>query len=228
MFFPRILRDVDVIHSTSVPLLALHRYDLALDGQALTRVREELIGPARDQTREQSFRSGFLLGVEADPVAHPACHWLAGGLRATLLAPVEQREGLEFSLSFLKLAEGEPPAVENGPLYEGPHLDTHPQLSESIELTRLLVNLSRYPRRFLYGLDDRWRLTELGVDYGRREFRPLVLPEQTQLREVVLPGRTDCSVHGLRFLASAIPHVGLNDPPEHFLISFEALMEVEL
>lgn len=35
-------------------------------------------------------------------------------------------------------------------------------------------------------------------------------------------GRTDHSVHGLRFLASAIPHVGLNDPPEHFLISFEA------
>jgi len=89
-------------------------------------------------------------------------------------------------------------------------------------LTRLLVNLSRHPRHFLYWLDDRWRLTELGVNYGRREFRPLVLPEQTQLREVVLPGRTDHSVHGLRFLASAIPHVGLNDPPEHFLISFEA------
>lgn len=227
MFFPRILRDVHLIHSTSVPLLALHRYDLPLDGQALTQAREELIGLAGNRTREQSFRSGFLLGVEADPAAHPACHWLADGLHASLLAPVEEREGLEFSLSFLKLAEGEPPVVEDGPFYEGPHLDTHPQLSDSMELTRLLVNLSRYPRRFLYGLDDRWRLTELGIDYGRREFRPLVLPHQTQLREVVLPGRTDHSVHGLRFLASAIPHVGLNEPPEHFLISFEALMEVE-
>mgnify|MGYP003576957695 CR=1 FL=1 len=144
-----------------------------MDGQALRRVREELIGPAGDRTREQPFRSGFLLGVEADPAAHRACCRLADDLHASLLAPVEEREGLEFSLSFLKLAEGEPPVMEDGPLYEGPHLDTHPQLSESTELTRLLLNLSRYPRRFLYGLDDRWRLAELGIDCVTHQGIPL-------------------------------------------------------
>jgi hypothetical protein len=59
------------------------------------------------------------------------------------------------------------------------------------------------------------------VRYGRTEFEPLVLPADTATKVVEIPGRTATSLHALRFLASAVPHVGLNDPPEHFLASFE-------
>jgi hypothetical protein len=61
------------------------------------------------------------------------------------------------------------------------------------------------------------------VRYGRREFEPLTLAPEIETRVVHLPGRTATSLHALRFLASAVPHVGLNDPPEHFLVSFEAV-----
>jgi hypothetical protein len=123
------------------------------------------------------------------------------------------------------VAEGDPPEADEGPFHERPHLDTHPELSGSLELLRLLVNLSAYPRRFLYAATDRWRLAEQGVRYGRRDFQPLELPPGTEERIVVLPGRTGTAVHALKFFASAVPHVGLNDPPDHFLASFEALAD---
>lgn len=116
------------------------------------------------------------------------------------------------------LAVGRPPSTEDGPFAEVPHLDSHPELTESTELLRLLVNLSRHPRRFLYALTDRRRLA-----HPRRTFQPLRLPPGVETRVGVLPGRTDTTLHALRFLASAVPHVGLNDPPEHFLLSFEAI-----
>ena len=134
-------------------------------------------------------------------------------MRERLAAPA-------FSLSFVKLAVGMPPTETEGPLYEGPHLDSHPALTDSTELLRLLVNLSEHPRRFLYAVTDRW---DLGVRSGRREFAPLALPPEVERRVVVIPGRTSTTVHALRFLASAVPHVGLNDPPEQFLLSLEAL-----
>jgi hypothetical protein len=92
---------------------------------------------------------------------HPACLALTEALRTRLLGP-------EFALSFVKLVEGRPPAAGEGPLYEGLHLDSHPQLTDSTELLRLLVNLSRHRRRFRYAVTDRWQLAEQGVRAARR------------------------------------------------------------
>jgi hypothetical protein len=41
---------------------------------------------------------------------------------------------------------------------------------------------------------------------------------------VALPGRTATTVHAPRFVASAVPHVGIDDPCGHFLVSFETLV----
>jgi hypothetical protein len=87
--------------------------------------------------------------------------------------------------------------VEGAPPDEPPHLDTHPDLTAGKALLRLLVNLSAHPRRFLYA-DD---------------------------RVLAIPGRTATTLHALRFLASAVPHVGINDLPEHFLLSFETIVD---
>lgn len=225
-------RSTEVVHETHLPLLALERHELELDEGLMAGARRELLDaepvgaePAGGAAgaAEPAFRSGFLLGVQADRRTHPACIELADVLRAELLAELERARGLDFALSFYKLALGAPPNADDGPFYEGCHLDTHPELTDSSELLRLLVNLSVHPRRFLYAATDRWRLADDGVGYGRRDFERLVLPVDTPTRVVALPGRTATSVHALRFLASAVPHVGLNDPPEHFLVSFEAV-----
>jgi hypothetical protein len=163
--------------------------------------------------------------MQADPNVHADCLALAEGLRRELLVDVEREQGLNFDLSFFKIAIGRPPTADEGVFYEGPHLDSHPGLSDSVELLRLLVNLSECPRRFVYAATDRWQLQRAGVPVARREFEPLRLPRATELRSVSIPGRTDDSVHALKFFASAVPHVGLNDAPEHFLVSFEALAD---
>lgn len=214
-------RSVEIVHETRLPVIVLEEHGVDLEPGLLARARSELLECAPGDSG--SFRSGFLLGVQADVATHPACVELAASLHEKMLLHLELEHGLEFALSFYKLAEGSPPRADEGPFYEGPHLDTHPALTESVELLRLLVNLSEYPRRFLYATSDRWTLAVQGVRYGRREFAMLELPPWTETRVVEIPGRTRTSVYALKFLASAIPHVGLNDQPEQFLMSFEAL-----
>lgn len=218
------LRAVEPIYVSRVPLLVLERHALRLDETLVADVRGELL---QDVDQSARFRAGFLLGVQADPRSHPSCLALALALRRELLAEFERTAQVEFRLSFFKLAEGRPPTATEGPFYEAPHLDTHPQLSRSTELLRLLVNLSHRPRRFLYVAADRWALAERGVSYGRRRFEQLVVPDDLERRVVLLPARTATTVHALKFFASALPHVGLNDEPEHFLLSFEALADIE-
>jgi hypothetical protein len=218
-------QSAHVVFETSLPLIGLERHAAAVDLGRLDTARVELLRAARSDAG--SFRSGFLLGVQANPDTHPACLELARRLHKQMLSELEREQDLEFVLSFYKLAEGTPPPTDNeGPFYEGPHLDTHPELTETTELLRLLVNLSEYPRRFLYAASDRWQLQQQGLRHRRDDFEKLELPPGTETRVVVLPGRTGAAIHALKFLASAIPHVGLNDPPEHFLLSFEALIEV--
>ncbi|HEX6753970.1 MAG TPA: hypothetical protein VF093_10350 [Solirubrobacterales bacterium] len=215
--------DSQVVHRTRSPLVALERHRLELDPGVLSTARHELLAGEEAGT---DFRLGFLLGVEAEAGRHPACLRLSRKLQEQTLCPLEEADGISFGLSFLKLAIGDPPAEREGPLYEGPHLDSHPGLTESVELLRLLLNLSVHPRRFLFATNDRWGLEAAGVPYGRREFAPLALPAGSETRVVGIPGRTETSVYGLKFLASVVPHVGLNDPPEHFLASFESLVDL--
>lgn len=217
------LRTTQVLYEKPISLLARERYDRSFDRGLLEQARRELL--TDDRAPAGGFRCGFLLGVEADAASHPACLELAETVRSRLLADTERRHELEFRFSFYKLAEGVPPSADQGPLFEGPHLDSHPALTDSTELLRLLVNLSEYPRRFLYCCVDRSALSARGIPCGRQEFLPIQLPPRIETRVIEIPGRTDGSVHALRFLASAIPHVGLNDPPEHFLVSFEALSD---
>jgi hypothetical protein len=65
---------------------------------------------------------------------------------------------------------------------------------------RVLVNLSEYPRRVLiWDRDD--------DDEGE---------------ELLVPGRRCGAVHALHYVASEVPHCGLNDALGHFLVSYEA------
>ena len=65
---------------------------------------------------------------------------------------------------------------------------------------RVLVNLSEYPRRVLLwdGSGD------------------------APADELVVPGRRCGAVHALHYVASEVPHCGVNDALGHFLVSYEA------
>jgi hypothetical protein len=213
--------SIVILSRGDVRLLCLERHAFSLDEALLDRARAELL-PDREVT-EGGFQFGYLLGVQKDRRTHPACLDLVDVVRQRMLDKDEQSA---FELSFLKLAVGVPPTEQEGPLFEGPHLDTHPGLTDSSELLRLLVNFSRSPRRFAYSECDRWWLSEQDISYGRTDFLPLHLPKQCAMRSVAIPGRTDSAVHALRFYASAVPHVGINEPPEQFLGSLERLAGV--
>ena len=58
-------------------------------------------------------------------------------------------------------------------------------------------------------------------------FRHLDLPAGIAERRVEISAREAGTLHMLRFWASMVPHVGINEAPGHFLASFEALASVD-
>ena len=111
--------------------------------------------------------------------------------------------------------------------HEGFHLDSHPALSESRELVRVLVNLSTHPREFAYCETHWWELVGYGISVGRTEFVPRVVPASISRKTVLLPRRTATTVFALRFWASIVPHVGLNSEDRSFLASFESIADFD-
>lgn len=215
-----------VVFSTERPLIALARHEVQLGADLIDGARQELLG---DADGDSGFRSGYLLGVEADGrrESHPCCTELVERLLEGVVAPVAEPRGLEAGFSFLKSADGKAPAEREGVHYGGPHLDSHPRLADDLELFRILVNLCEQRRRFTYVRTDRRRLQRAGVEVGRSEFAALRLPGSHELARVDLPGRRDECVFALHFLASAVPHVGVDEAHGYFLASFEAVADPE-
>ena len=94
------------------------------------------------------------------------------------------------------------------------------------ELARLLLNLAEVPRRFRYAHVDRFRLAELGCDVPRSDYQVVDLPSEVERSTIEIPPRRGERVHALRFWASVIPHVGVDDEHGHFLASYEAVAPV--
>lgn len=210
------------VFATRIPLLLRDRHRANLDPTLVDEAARELIaevGPGPG-----GFRAGYLLGVEASEDRQtPRARALVEELRRTIVTPVGDRHGVDFSFSFMKVGVGQAPSADEGVHYEGHHLDTHPDLDEDVELLRVLINLSIEPRTFVYAQTDRWRLEASGVAVGRQEFERLRLPPDVGSQSLEIPGRRPGAVYALRFLASAVPHVGLNGAHGYFLASFEAL-----
>jgi hypothetical protein len=193
------------------PLIILERHAVNIPDEVVEASLKEIFSRTG---LEGEFRSGYLLGVE-DKTGFP--------LSTQLLALLES--GIvpcDFTFSFLKGHAGTPPIAQEGVYFEGPHLDSHPALGDSIELLRVLVNLSPHSRKFKYFLTDSFELEKRGIPIGKREFVPLTVPSDTAEQVVEIPGRTSTEVCALRFWASVVPHVGVNMPEGSFLASFES------
>jgi len=204
-------------------LLELESLGTDVDGGLLDKARRELL--AR-RPADGPHRWGYLLGVEADARPDlPAATAVDESLRAAVAAAVGDETGRSYALSFLKAAEGPPPAASEGVHYGGFHLDTHPELDgeHGLELARVLINLAATPRRFRFAATDRHTLAERGVPVHRGDYQVVELPDAVEIRTIEIPAREPGRVHALRFWASVVPHVGADDARGHFLASYEAV-----
>jgi hypothetical protein len=211
-----------VYQPAGVPLLVLRSARLPIADTMLSAATAELFDRPT-ATHTAGFSASYLLGVEEDPIRFPASVALVERVRQHVVRPIEADLGVAFELSFVKLARGRPPRASQGVFFEGPHLDSHPDLAPGAELLRILVNLGSHRRRFQYFLTDVYALQAAGVVVGRTEFAPLSLPGQTGRATLDIAGRTAERVDFLQFWASVVPHVGINEPTGYFLASFEAL-----
>jgi hypothetical protein len=170
------------------------------------------------------FRWGFALGVDADRPA--AVSRVVRAVHEELVAAVGHCRGATFSFSFAKATEGRPPQASEGALYDGFHLDTHPEITgdDGPELLRVLVNLSPRPRVFTYARIDRFGLRERGAEVARDDYQVVRLPPDVRSEVVLIPPYTGTSLSYLTFWASLIPHVGVETPAGSFLASYEALL----
>lgn len=216
---------VQLLAGAEAPLLELVDLRSPIDPALIEAARAELL--AR-RPADGEHRWGFLLGVEEQARRGlPAASELDERLRATVIDPISDRTGRPYALSFLKTAEGPPPAASEGVHYDGFHLDTHPELDgeDGVELARVLINLSPEPRRFRFAAIDRRSLAARGVRVHRGDHQVVDLPGDVEVRTIEIPGRDESRMHALRFWASVVPHVGADDERGHFLASYEAIAE---
>ena len=199
---------------------------MSLDERLVSAARDELL--ERGSAGPEGFRWGYLLGVEGETADRlPASSGLAARLRDEAVAPEGRASGRDYSLSFLKVAAGRPPESSEGVHYDGFHLDTHPEVDGGgPELARLLFNLADAPRRFRYAATDRFELARRGYEVPRSDYQVVDLPADVETAVIEIPPRTADLVHALRFWASVVPHVGVEDERGHFLASYEAVAPV--
>jgi hypothetical protein len=154
----------------------------------------------------------------------PAASMLAARVQEEAVGPEGRASGRAYSLSFLKVADGRPPDATEGVHYDGFHLDTHPDVDGGgSELARLLLNLADSPRYLRYAEIDRFELARRGREVPRSDYQVVDLPAGVATRVIEIPPRSADRVHALRFWASVVPHVGVDDEHGHFLASYEAV-----
>jgi hypothetical protein len=210
-----------------IPLLVLEELPFSVAGECIDAAHGELLRRA-DPGAGGDHRLGYLLGIE-DPVDQklPAAVELDRQVRAEFVEPIARETQRRYALSFLKTLEGAPPDALEGVLHAGYHLDTHPDITEEHgpELARILINLASTPRRFRFAQTDRFLLAEHGFPMHRGSYQVVELPRSVRESMIEIPGRTRESAFALRFWASVIPHVGIEDGRGHFLASYEAVAE---
>jgi hypothetical protein len=187
------------------------RFNCSLDEDEIAQATRELL--RRVEGAPSSF--GYVLGVEDAMSALPAV--------ASIDAQLRHQIDPTFDLSFVKIALAAPPQASEGVHYAGFHLDTHPaiQTEHGVELDRVLVNLGSMPRPVRFARTTRHDLAARGLPIHRGDYQVVDLPADVDVTTTVIPPRDADVVHGLNFLASVVPHVGVDDERGYFLASYE-------
>ena len=160
---------------------SLERHAVALPDGLVERALHEVLGRGE---RDGSFAAGR---VDDRSDLPPAAAELDFVLRTELIEPLGERAGMRFTLGYLKAGDGDAPPEET----------FAPRTMSALpRVTRVLVNLSEYPRRVL-------------------------LWQREQPDEVLIPGRRCGALHALHY-SPEIPHCAINDALGYFMASYEA------
>ena len=214
------------------PVMVRGEYTLIGLGHARCGLSDRLVDSAarevtgrRLEHADLGVRWGYLLGLERDATvdSFPATWQLSDALYQDVVRPIADRELADFRFSFCKAYSGPVLRETEGVHYEGLHIDTHPGLTESTDLLRVLINVGERERRFRFGDATRIELERDGL-YDRSSFRADHVEPRVPIREIRIPGRNGDRVSFLVFWASVVPHVGITESPGYFLLSFEAVV----
>jgi hypothetical protein len=213
-----------VVRGSSV-LLGCGAVDCEIQDSLALAAKEEITS-RRSEFAKQGVAWGYLLGVEREstPDRYPSAWLLCEALEVGVARTVGQPYGALFDFSFCKAYSGPVITEAAGVHYEGLHIDTHPALTETTDLLRILINVDTSPRRFKFGDITRMELASSGLYTDRTSFHAAHVEEHVRLRDVLIPGRKGGRVSFLVFWASVIPHVGVTEPNGYFLYSFEAVV----
>jgi hypothetical protein len=188
--------------------------------EGLVRAAHEELLDRGTPDREAPFRWGYLLGVDRPEMraALPNACRLDELLRDQAVPP-------GHSLSFIKTSSGAAPEASEGVHYNGFHLDTHPEIVDDsgLELARVLINLAPEPRTLRIARTDRFALAARGLPVHRGDYQVVDLPGDVETATIDIPPLENGTAHALHFLASVVPHVGVDNGAGHFLASYEAV-----
>jgi hypothetical protein len=213
-----------VMARAGVPLLQLGRAECDLGDTLVTEARAEVTGRRREHA-QRGVTWGYLLGLERPETERhfPAAWTICDRLERGIASAIGEGIGAAFSFSFCKAYSGPVITEAGGVHYEGLHVDTHPGLTDTTDLLRVLINVGDSDRCFRFGDATRVELARAGLYGNRGSFEADHAARHVTLREVRIPARRGSLVSFLVFWASAIPHVGITEAPGYFLYSFEAI-----
>jgi hypothetical protein len=195
-------------------------------GDALVCAAKAEVLCRRDDLKKHGVKWGYLLGVEraATQEQYPSAWRLCAVLENEIVTALGASRHVNFAFSFCKAYSGPVIKEAAGVHHEGLHIDTHPALTETTDLLRVLINVDASARCFRFGDVTRLELASSGLYSDRTRFEAEHLEGHVQLRECVLRGRRGGEVSFLLFWASVVPHVGINEALGYFLYSFEAVV----
>ncbi|MBI3334197.1 hypothetical protein HYZ97_01815 [Candidatus Pacearchaeota archaeon] len=121
--------------------------------------------------------------------------------------------------AFIRLCGGRPETE-----FGGLHLDTRSKAAEEEgakrDILRILVNLHKKPRKLRYCPLEAEELRKKDIKVSTHKYTVVTLPDTVKTEIIEIPPLTDNSVYVLKFIATRILHVGVNDEHGHFIASF--------
>jgi hypothetical protein len=207
------------------PLVTLCQDECPIDASLVTSANREVLRRRREFA-SHGVEWGYLLGCErvATENSFPAAWQLWDALHANIAQQFDRLFSVHFRHSFCKAYSGPVISEAEGVHYEGLHIDTHPDLSESTDLLRILINATTTDRRFRFADASRVELAQAGLYTDRSSYQASHVEAHAPVREVLIPGREGRQFSFLIFWASMVPHVGITESPGYFLYSFEAVV----
>src|SRR5262245_57723732 len=164
--------DTPIMLRGETPLVTLYRVDCSIDGNLIATANEELLRRRREFA-PLGVEWGYLLGCERATTEgdFPLAWQMWDALYRSIAERFADAFRTHFRHSFCKAYRGPVVSAAEGVHYEGLHIDTHPELTDSTDLLRILINVAPTARCFRFGDATRVELARAGLYTDRFSFQ---------------------------------------------------------